>query len=475
MRRSPLSKPYESFIMPTDADIIINDLKNHKENLPSGFQDDLRDYNNKFVQRWPSYVIKPIGGKNWHKKRKPLSDPPIVANLLGKYCAGTLARWYPEFFGIDIDNQPREFVDRTRESLRLYENNSILIPSESPDCYHLFGNPTFNGKPPSLNLLHSSFKSFAREHHLEIYPQGNRFFRLPFSPHFDSIDPAYYNLETWQEKLYWFNKLDDFDISHIPGQQLRLDLQYETPAKITSTLHEGKELYEHGLQLPSSRNDGQFKVLYYLLRLNIPQHQAVCMTWKWIKERHNGFSKDIIRYPKKCKEEIDRQASIIVTKYELSSIYPDSTNNLYHGWLTKPDIPEIIKITRGNMPRSNFLFYNLKYSYPRRHRDFINVRWDKLADWSSRDTYLKFSNEFESQGVMKRGSAYKIDEFSKSIKLNWKYGIETDALLDDGRSVDTLDDTLRVYFTPQEFRDMLTASGTERTTAIKTVIRTYGS
>ncbi len=461
--------------MKQSIDNLIDDLKFHKENLPPGYLDDLKDYNNFFVQRWPSYGIKSLIGRNWRRIPKPLSDPPVLANLLGKYVTGSLARWYPNFFGLDIDNQPREFVDFIRESLKLDENNSMLFPGERPDCWKIYGNPTYNGKPSTLTLLHSCFKSFAREHNIEIFPQGNNVFRLPFSPHFDSCDPAHYNLDTWQDKLYWFNKLDDVDLSLIPGQQLFLDLQVKTPGKITSTLQEGKELYEHGLQLPSIRNDSQYKVLFYLWRVNIPQHQAVCMTWKWIKEKNNGFSYDIVHYPKKVKGEIDRQASIIFEKYEYTGLYPDSTNNLYHGWLTRPDIREIFKITRGNWPRSKFLYNILKYSYPRRHRDFINFHSNKLKEWSSNETYLPYLDYFEIRGVSERGSAYSIGDFSKSIKLNWKYGIETDAILDDGRSFDTLGDTIRFLHTPRDFREILRCAGCERTTANSTVIRTFES
>ncbi len=456
-------------------DKIIDDLKNRKENLPPGYLDDLKDYNNTFVQRWPSYGIKPLVGRNWRRIPKPLSDPPVLANLLGKYVTGSLARWYPNFFGLDIDNQPREFVDFLRESLNLYENNSMLFPGERPNCWKIYGNPTYNCKPVSLKLLHSCFKAFAREHQIEISPQGNNVFRLPFSPYFDSCDPAYYNLDTWQDKLYWFNKLDDVDLSLIPGQQLFLDLQFKTPGEITSVRQEGKELYEHGLQYSGSRNDSQYKVLYYLWRLNIPHHQAVCMTWKWINDKNNGFSEEIGINPRKCKGEIDRQAAIIFEKYEYSGLYPDSTNNLYHGWLIEPDIREIFKITRGNMPRFNFLYYILKYSYPRRHRDFIGIHSDNLINWSSYRTYLKYIDELESKGILKRGSAYSQGEFSKDLKLNWKYGHEHEAILDDGRSVDTPGDTIRFLYTPREFRELLRCSGCERTTANSTVIRTFGS
>lgn len=459
--------------MNNNIDNLIDDLKNHKENLDPCFLKALEHYDKTFVQRWPRYGIKPPGGKNWRSKNKPLSDPVIIAHLYGKYYVGVLSRWYPDYAVFDIDSRSIEFVNEHREMLFMNESNSMLFPSESPNSYHLYFKPTFKDEPLTINLLHSILKSFSSEHNVEVYPRDNRFFRAPFSSNLYSLDLAYYNLNTWQDKLYWFDKLDDYDISRIPGQQLSLDLEYETPGKITSTLQEGKELYEHGLQYPGTRNDSQYKVLYYLWRLNIPHHQAVCMTWKWIKEKHNGFSKEIDRYPRKVKGEIDRQAAIIYGKYELTKTFPDSTNNLYHGFIAKPDIPEIFKITRGNMPRAKFLYYILKYSYPRRLRDFIGIHSDKLAQWSSKETNLKYLNEFKSMGVLSRGSAYSIGSFSKNIKLNWKYKSSDEAILYDGRSVDTLEDTLRFLYEPPEFREILRSSGASKDALYKSAKRVY--
>jgi len=454
-------------------DKIINDVKNHNENLEPGFRDSLARYCHFFVQRSPHYAIKSIGGEDWRIKHKPLSDPPILGNLYGKYSTGSLAQWYPNFFCIDIDDKPLNFVNSIRESLRLDESNSMLYSSESPDCYHIFCKPILNGKPPTINRLHLSLKSFSLRNQVEIYPHAKRIFRLPFSPYFDSYDPVYYKLDDWQEKLYWFEKLDDVDISLIPDQQLTLDLNFKEPVNIKNFMQEGKELHEHGLQCSSSRNESEFKVIYYLWRNNITQAQAVFITWKWIKEKHNGFSKDIIRNPKQVKKEIERQSALIYEKFELSNILPDTTNNLFHGYLTRPDIPEIFKYAQGNIPRAKFFTYLLKYSYPRRHRDFIGIHRDKLINWSSYHTYLKYLDELESKGLIKRGSAYAQGNFSKDLKINWNYGSEYNAILDDGRSVDTLDDIIRFTYNPRDFRQLLNSSGCKRTTAIMIVKKVF--
>ena len=49
------------------------------------------NYKNFFIQRWPRYAIKHLGGKRWCTKNKPLCDKPILAHLEGKYFVGILA------------------------------------------------------------------------------------------------------------------------------------------------------------------------------------------------------------------------------------------------------------------------------------------------------------------------------------------------------------------------------------------------
>jgi len=66
-----------------------------------------------------------------------------------------------------------------------------------------------------------------------------------------------------------------------------------------------------------------------------------------------------------------------------------------------------------------------------------------------------------------------IKGFSKSIKLSWNYRDSTEAILKDDRSPDTMDETLRISYQPQEFRELLIAAGAIRTTAIDAVNRIY--
>ena len=121
----------------------------------------------------------------------------------------------------------------------------------------------------------------------------------------------------------------------------------------------------------------------------------------------------------------------------------------------------------------NFLYNLVKYYYPRRYRIFINIPSDKLIEWSSRDKYLKYLEEFSNQGIIKRGDKYSVGRFSKSIKPNWPFKDSKEASLCENRSPDTLEDTIKLSLKPEEFRELLKEAGSERTTAIETVKRLF--
>lgn len=455
--------------MQSNIDKIIDDLKNRKENLPPGLLDDFNHHFNIFVQPTPRYATKQLYGKPWKTHWGTTPDPVILAALYGKYFFGSLSRWYPEYFIIDIDKQPLKFVLNERESLGLDEYNSILIASESPSSYYLLGKQLLNGYPPTAKRYKNIITPYAKEHHIEGYPQKGRVIRNPFSPYLKFLDDRYFHLKDWQPKLHAFDNLYEFDISCIPGKHIIRETQIKIPFKFADNLHEGFELLEHGLTHKKTRHLMQSKVLWYLMRKGIPPDQAVLITWKWIKEKHNGFSDTIKSDPVEVLNEIKRQARSIEVKFDRLNILPDYNHNNHNGWLTESDIRKIIKITRGNRPLAKFLFHLLKYYYPRRHRDVVRIRYDLLIKWSSWRTYLQFIAILESTGILERGSTYVQDIFSKSIKLHWHFSNFDKAILDDGRAIETPEDTLRTLYQPIELRQLLTSSGAKRTTAIEAV------
>ncbi len=436
-------------------------------------QTSFQEYVDIFVQRVPRFILKTGPGKSWRTINKGLGDRLIQAHLEGTRSIGALGRWYPGHCYIDIDKSCIEYVEVIREKLSLKEGDSMLCSSESENSYHLLLKPIYNQKPPSLKLLNNIFKPFCESNNVEIYPAPKKCSRLPFGKIQRCLDPGSEWLETWEQKTYWFEKLNDFNITkaRIPGDQI--DLPFERPINQEnirlSTFEKGKELFEFGLQALSTRHESQWEVLYYLWRKNVPCETAIQTVYTWIKKKHNGFSVDIKTDPRRVKKEIERQAYRIYENY--LPVYPDSTHNSYNGWLTKADLVDIFKITKGSLSLSRFLFHIIKYYYPRRFRERVNIHSNLLISWSSRDTYLKYISMLEKKNLLYRGEHYITTEealknntipMSKELKLKWDYRALDDAILIEDRSPSTLESSIQAAFTFQEARALLQASGVER-------------
>ena len=329
-------------------------------------EEDLKQYIENFIQRWPRYAVKQIGKKSWRTKNKPLSDIPIKAHLNGQYYVGVLGKWYPRYAILDIDNRRREEAEEIRESLKLDSSNSMLMESENPDSYHILFSPTYNNKPPTIRLLNEIIKPYAIDKGIEVYPQANKVIRLPFGHKQYNLDFEYIHLDTWSKKLYWFNKLDDLDLRNIPYQQLTLDLNIQPDNSLkTSTYYEGKFLYQNGLKEKNSRYPSQYKVLHFLyMQHNYTVESAIEITWQWIRNKHNGYS-DKVNSGKwrTIKAEIERQAKWIYSNYELRHFYPNEIHNIYKGYITKADIEDIFYFAKGNIPKAKFLFNPVSYTH----------------------------------------------------------------------------------------------------------------
>ena len=426
-----------------------------------------KDFVNTFIQRQPRYAVK-FKGKPWKTKQKALSDTPIRSHLEGKYYIGVLAKWYPGFCVLDMDDVDLNNVERVRDSLKLDIANSMLCRSETPGSYHILFKPSYNTKPPTVRLLQGILKPFGQQNNIEIYPQPNKAIRLPFGSQQDCLDFEYIHLKDWKEKLYWFNKLDDLDLKTIPYHQLELDLYI--PKQKSGSYQIGRELFETGLNAYNSRNEAQFYILYYLWRRNIPPETALDMCYSVIKTKHNGYSEEVNSGNwRTIKGEIKRQARTIYSTYEHSNIYPDEIHNSFNGYITKADIKDIVMLCKASMPRMKFLYNLVKYCYPRRYRTFIDIHSDRLREWSFRN-YLQYLDEFKS--IINRGQTYQVDKFSKSIKLNWNYK-DTGAILIEDRAPDTFEETIRLSHQPQELRELLTAAGSKREVAIETTRRLF--
>ncbi|MBA7651906.1 hypothetical protein ES703_59735 [subsurface metagenome] len=436
-------------------------------------------YVNLFGQRIPRYAIKQIGRGTFRTQNRPLSDPLIRAHLEGKLYVAVLGKWYPGYAIFDIDSRSEAEAEEIRASAGLDKSNSMMYSSESKDSHHIIWIPEYHGKPPTLNLLGDVLKNFVRMKGIEIYPQRGRPIRLPFGPHQSLRDIEYMGLHSWKQKLYWYEKLNPLDLSSVSHQQLILDFEpgpgrLELPINI---FQEAEVLMNEGLQQPSSRHHSQWLILNYLFRQNVPRDTAAAFVWRWINERHNGFSKDFLYSPEHVKLDIKSLADHIWSKYHVGQVYPDSTHNIHHGYITEPDILDIIEVAKGSRPRMSFFFQILKFAYPRQHRKFIPFHTDRLIKWSSDRTYLKYLDELGEKGIIKRGSSYLSEghpglrAFAKEIKLNWRFRDSSEAVLIEGRAIETFDSAVRLIFKgrPDGFRQLLIKEGVEQSTASKMI------
>lgn len=428
--------------------------------------EEFKDYLTIFVQRHPKYAVKMPGiGKEWRTKKKALSDKPIQAHLNGQYSVATVSPWYPTFGVIDIDDAPRQKVFEVIENIGLNEANSLICASESPNSYHVYFRPMYNDKPPTVRLLNDVLRNWSIKKGVEIYPRAAKCFRLPFGPHdqpiMDSGETLNMKLE---DKLYWFNKLDEYDLAASPADmQTVLDLKIQPIPVCSNTFKRGMDFMEHGLQALSTRHEAQFCILYAMWRQNYDIEDAVNACFHIIKTKNNGYSKDIKRNQTRVLKEIMRQASKIWSDYELAQTYPDTAHNLNYGYLTKPDMLDIIHITEGNLPRMKFLGELVRYINPRQQKGAVSVHRDRLIEWSSKRSYMQFLDEFIKKGIIERGDKYTVGKAAKAIKLNWDFRSPEMAIKADKRTTDTLG-SIANSFAPAELRERLKETGTAKST-----------
>lgn len=415
-------------------------------------------YKDTFCQFIPKYATKHLVG-HWLTKNKTLSDKCIEAHLRGDYSTAVLGKYYPPYGIIDIDCRGYPKALELRSMLKLNSDNSMLCDSESKDSFHILFRPHYKGNPPTLSLFKAILQPQAKLLGVEVYPQQNRCIRLPFGPLQNCLDEELYHLKTADDKLYQFFKLDEIEIGNINPQQ-RLDFNSEKPAPVLLDMSKAEILLAFGLQEKSTRHYSQYLILskfYY--QDNLLPDPAIEIVWNWINTMHNGYSKEILTHPEEVYRQIKAQALCIYENNERRGNYPDFIHNNHYGYISKPDIEDIVKLCRGNLPRMRYLFNIIKYSYPRRHRYFIHIHSNKLKNWSSKRTYLKYLLEFEEMGIFKRGTKYRVQKFTKSIKSNWNYRDSINPVIFSGRALNTFKETVLMIYTARDFRNLLMSAG----------------
>jgi len=444
------------------------------------------DYRNLFVQPWPKYGLKHVGQDKWKTRFKMLGNRAIREHLDGNYWVGSIARWYPEFALLDFDDCTEDKIDRVRTELGLDDSKAMLMTSESDNSYHLLFRPVYDNQPPTARLLMDVFREYCLSRQIEIYPQANRFVRLPFGhAQVHCLNEGMEHLNRWEDLVYYFRKLDEFELKNIDymnwehrfiddddDEHIYIDssILFSSGTGTASAL----ELIEHGLQAPGTRNYAQGLIITYLFRKGVPPKTAVRYVWDWIKSKHNGMSKDFPANPKDVAGEIKRQVKSVYRTGHRQRYYPDLTDISHNGWITKENLTHILVLTSGNMPRTKFTYKLVSYCNPRSVRDSISLHSNKLVLWSGARTYKKYLAELEKAGMVKRGNIYVPGLISKPVRLlNWKHQAIGDAILKDERTPD-IEVAYSQAFEREELKKILRDQGVSRQNIYSIIRKIYG-
>ncbi len=437
------------------------------------------EYLTTFVQPIPYFAVRQVQKDKWHKIGKTMTRNCVRRHLVGEKIYGCVARWYPSHSEYDIDNWEQSRVEDFRAEIGMDENNSMLFEGEKRDHWRILYKPTYRGEPVTIKLLQSAMKKVGDQFGVEVYPQSKRISRLPFSHTYTPRDYDRWLLDS-KGLVNEFQKLNEYDITNDcpiratePFQQ---PLLWTEDSRKEGWYQEGKELYEAGLVVPNSRHLSQMKVIYFLWRNNTPNEMAEDLTKKWIQRKNNELSYDFRVNRRKVYQEIKSQVEWIYSSFMQDKYYPDSTHNNFEGWITKPDLLEIVKITQGNLPRTRFLTQMIQFANPRQVQPFVRIHTSRLQQWSSTTNYLSYIDELESKGIVQRKkgrTGYLVNNFSKSLSLKWDYETITRSIMNDGRTPDSYEEIIQTAFEPRDYKSLLQSVGVERTTAIKQVKTIY--
>jgi len=405
--------------------------------------DAYRDYITHFVHEFlgPYGIQKP--GRAWNTQDKSLPDGVIKGHLEKIHWVGVRASWYPPWGYIDLDsvNEREGLLERVTDRLKLDSNQYLVCTSPSwkeSGNLHVILAPRMNGKPPTKKRLYHTLERVLKGLAVEVYPQENRIFRLPFGRDQFIYDPkdgvplVYYS---WQEALDFAKQLDDFPLEALPIQ-MELPLIYRPKSmERWARRGEAEELLSQGLQGPSTRHDACLLLAIYLYRSNLDPGQAVGLLRNWIREKHNGQSKEICRGNVALVDrEIDDLVRWTYSKYGCLSIYPDSTHNM-HGWVTGSDIKMIADMFPGDIVNQKRLFRLMLYYRPRQSHDWTFIpkrQWEQVAHPRS---YKDFEALLVQRGFLEIQHSYLAGGYPKRFRLHVG-NINHEAMLEeDGRAI----------------------------------------
>lgn len=420
----------------------------------------VRDYNGPYATQRP--------GQDWRTKRKKVSDPLIRdGHLEGKYWVALLACWYPLFGFLDVDHAGPDKWERIKEYFGFQPGEYLLFTSPSfaeDGNFHVYYRPRYRHAPATKKLLCKATAQAAVALRIEIYPQLRHKSRLPMGRDQHLIDedtwmPMAY---PWPQGLYWFLKMDDYDLARLP-QQLRLPLS-AAPVKTSTWRRQAEELLEHGLPGPGTRHDSIEVLAKYFFRCNCDPGEATFKIKHWLRTKHNGHSKDVNagRWAR-VEREVDEIVAWYYAHYDRARFYPDSTHNL-EGWVTPADVRWITQdVFPQDVVNQKRLFKLLCYYRARMYHDWVFIPWHRWDDIAARNVYKKFQSLLEAKGLLDSIHSYWHQEgnpeasYPKRFRLKNLPAVRAEQrIVTDGRAVqDYYDSLLTVYGSKKEVYDLV--------------------
>lgn len=432
-----------------------------------------RQYKASFVGAYRQPYAVQQTGKGWKTRHKKLSDKVIKAHLNCAYWIGTTAAWYPSFYSLDIDNPTPKQLERIyerfdRHGIRESQRLAMTTPS-----YEKYGNQRiylrleYKGKIPTWRLGHAALWNLGGRL-CEVYPQQKRKDRLPCGANQDILTEDGIRLThlDWQTEMHFLQKLDAVAVETLPMQpELFEQPQHERDEPQAWRLRKDvRELYESGLQSFGTRHEAQWILLEDLWRTNYFQAEAVRIVKRWIRRKHNGFSRSANKNQwQAIDEEIQRQAVWIWARPRQ---LPDAPHNL-QGQITRPDLEWITKLFPGDAVKQKQLFKLASYCRARKQHEWIYISKQIWAnDIAHETTYRKLQQELEGRGVMRSVNQYKKGEYSHRYKLDLPQTDEP-PLMRDERNVDGYFEALQMTFSWREISELARLS-------VKTMYRHFG-
>lgn len=448
----------------------------------------LRDYQRAFSQPMPAYGLK-AEGQEWKTIHRPLGQWALSQHIAKVLSIASFGRWYPGWGMLDIDNVERDLLLLMLDRLGLRSENSAIFTSESPDSYHVYFRISLQGS--SITLRHFAQRmALVNEmlpRRIEIYPSSSRFFRLPFGRGQDWVTPDGRRMVIdHQEGMQLLSQLGEFDLSHLPyapdiGDTLVPSLTpwglgLNPAHNVQGWKQAGWELIQSGLVLPASRVGSTFKVAYYHFSQNIPLDITIALTQEWIRTKHNGFSKDWQRHPQRVLAQTSDIVSWLYDHYEQSYYLPDSALLEDQGFITAPLTQQIVQHSQGKLPLMKFGLKLFAYLTIRNvGGNKIGVHRNRLADWSSKDNYLRYIDHFKDAGLLKRDHRYRVGNYAKGISLlTPKTNIDQAIKLDADRPASTLQEIIPRVYSPHDYARQLQALAVNRKTISMQITEIWG-